>query len=677
MPLSRRLAPALFLIPSMALLAGMTLPGRSVVRTQQSASSADIPLPPVCGTTLTGPRLDASLPKDVEGALRQKNRSVVQRASDIFSWQEFLTLGWPARPGRRGEADRERPIEASGPRLWETWKETQEVYRPDGAEPAEWNASPLRSGVFLPPTAPEPSGPIHFLNAALQADQADGTLPPTLTDRKGRLVRYEVRMNRTLFDFIRSRGLYNGRMQAAQEAVSFPDGSILIKAAWRELDRGEEARFLTTDAWLYDLKNGQPTHWRRRKMGLVGLHIVQKTPSAPQWIWSTFEQVDNVGGLHPSFRTRAVPVQQANCQTRPGMPNQVTRVLPISSSPAACDDPMTASDDVRTLNQAVQHELARRNSVLQYYELIDTQWPLPAPDGAVNIAHTVFQALPPTVANTTMETFTQDTSSCIGCHAMARTARRDHFVSADFTFTLANAHPAPVDTRILPPPQHPVTDWDRKNWAAIRRGQELTERTYELLPEFTGAKLHCGSCHLDAGRNPDSAWWVGMATKYPTLEKLQARVNQCFERSMNGHDIPTAENLETLAEAAPDMNAFLVYMRWLDEQYAAHNTQPPRNGLIVLPPQAGVAADGQAIFLQKCAACHGKEGAGRYEHDRYFRPALWGDHSFNTLAGLDKPEKLAAFIKTNMPFGSGGELTAQEAWNLAAFLHSQKRPIKR
>ena len=29
-------------------------------------------------------------------------------------------------------------------------------------------------------------------------------------------------------------------------------------------------------------------------VGLVGLHIVQKTKSRPQWIWSTFEQVDNV-----------------------------------------------------------------------------------------------------------------------------------------------------------------------------------------------------------------------------------------------------------------------------------------------------------------------------------------------------------------------------------------------
>ena len=30
---------------------------------------------------------------------------------------------------------------------------------------------------------------------------------------------------------------------------------------------------------------------------LVGLHIVYKTPSRPQWIWSTFRHVDNVPEL--------------------------------------------------------------------------------------------------------------------------------------------------------------------------------------------------------------------------------------------------------------------------------------------------------------------------------------------------------------------------------------------
>ena len=32
----------------------------------------------------------------------------------------------------------------------------------------------------------------------------------------------------------------------------------------------------------------------RATIGLIGLHIAQKTASRPQWIWSSFEQVDAV-----------------------------------------------------------------------------------------------------------------------------------------------------------------------------------------------------------------------------------------------------------------------------------------------------------------------------------------------------------------------------------------------
>ena len=32
----------------------------------------------------------------------------------------------------------------------------------------------------------------------------------------------------------------------------------------------------------------------RARSGLIGLHIAQKTPSRPQWIWSSFEQKDAV-----------------------------------------------------------------------------------------------------------------------------------------------------------------------------------------------------------------------------------------------------------------------------------------------------------------------------------------------------------------------------------------------
>ena len=63
----------------------------------------------------------------------------------------------------------------------------------------------------------------------------------------------------------------------------------------------------------------------------------------------------------------------------------------------------------------------------------------------------------------------------------------------------------------------------------------------------------------------------------------------------------------------------------------------------------------------------------RYENNSYYRPALWGPSSFNASAGMATPKTLARFIRANMPWKHGGELTAQEAWDLAVFIDMQCR----
>lgn len=644
------------------------LPIAAAVPGEPESAPMSVPLPQVCDGKLHDLSLSPAVPTDVEGGLSQPNHNVVQRAADIFSWEEFLALDWPARARQRGEPVSEALIGAPGVRVWETFKENNEVYLPNGAEPPDWNA---------PPPAPNRSAPVpiyHLLTSILQATQADGTLAPTLTDRNGHLVYYEVRMNRVLFDFIRENGLYTTRSQVARDAVRFPDGSLLIKASWRELEPGEEGRFLTTQAWVSDSSPGKRPHWRRRTMGLTGFHIVQKTPSAPQWIWSTFEQVDNLSGPNPSFRPPSGPEERANQQTKSGVPTLITRIVPIPAVNPDCAQPMAANDNLQALNQAVQQALAAQRSPLQYYALVGTQWPLPQGTQAAT-ASTVFQVRPPMLANTTMETFTQETSTCMGCHAMARTQRTDRFVSSDFTFTLNNARPALTDPTVIGPPHKPVTAWDRQNWKRIIEGRRLAEQTYEDLPQYATAKLHCVSCHLDSGGNRPSAWWVGMIAKYnyPATNKLQSRINQCFQRSMNGRPIPVGTT--ATSSDAPIMYALIGYMQWLDEQYALHNSQPPQTGLPPIPTLTGNPTRGQQIYVQKCAVCHGKEGKGRYEHDVYYRPALWGPHSFNNLAGLARMDKLPSFLKNNMPFGSGGLLTDQEAWDVATFVDSHPRPI--
>src|SRR3954469_21423858 len=152
-------------------------------------------------------------------------------------------------------------------------------------------------------------------------------------------------MNKGMFDYIVKNGLYNGVTQAKFGPVDLPSGSMLIKAAWREVaSTQEERRYYVVSACVCDGSvNGPPTNCRQRRMALVGLHITQRTPSAPQWIWTTFEHVDNVpgpGARAPfAFNNPQCTNCPANQQTVRGTPAQLTRVLPIPAADPDCAKP--------------------------------------------------------------------------------------------------------------------------------------------------------------------------------------------------------------------------------------------------------------------------------------------------------------------------------------------------
>ena len=654
----------------------------------------DVPLPKVCGAKLRDPQISCALPADVEGGLRQANFNVRQRASDLFSWQAFIALDWPARQGQRGVADPAVPITAPGPRVWETWKETSEVFRESrGAPeaPERWEAPepmPLACKGMMKLLVRDEKVDDE-LDAVVQPTYATDLFPGTLTDQAGHRVRYEIRMNRTAFEYVVKNRLWDGRAQAEVRDVRFPAGSQIVKAAWREVNAVAAERFHTVEACLCEEgPSGETTRCRRQKMGLVGFHLMSKTPSAPQWVWSTFEQVDNVAGPHPSFRNPKCRDCVFNLQGPKDEPNEVARIIPIPSHDPDCRLVNQSVDNVAQLNRDMQAALGAAGSVFQRYELVGTQWPDVTAPEVQGQPPAVFEAVPALLGNTTLETYIQPTSSCMGCHAVAGTDRTPDWVSADFTFTLNNAWPNPNTTPTNPEPDQvprsertiPVPVWPEQDMEIVV-GYQLATMTYELVPEHTGAKLHCSSCHLGAGRDPDAAWWVGMRQKYKTLKNLYSRINQCFERSENGSVLcdATSEDPETSCARNSKMRHLITYMDWLDKEWRRHHTGNPPNGFPCLPgPARPVSAErGASIYRQKCAFCHNDQGQGRYEYGRYYRPALWGPDSYNAQAGLGtKLEYLAAFIHANMPYGNAGALTPQEAWDVAYFIDQQERPGK-
>ena len=493
-------------------------------------SSANIPLSGrTCGP-VADLQLTCYLPSDMvppPPAPSLTNFNTLQRSADIFSWQEFFALNWPARAGMRGEPDVNKKINEPGPRVWETWKEEYEVYLKDGRKPRPWNDQepvPASCGgekIFFR------TQKIHdVVDATLQAAAADGTLPATLTDQNGKLVRYEIRLNKVLFDHIVKHRLYNANLQALAKSVDFPNGAILIKAAWREVSPAEEKLFHTVTACVCDKdKQGRMVNCRKQRMGLVGFHITQKTPSAPQWVWSTFEQVNNVPGIAAtgdlSFNDPSCTTCPINEQAKPGIPNQMVRSITIPGVEPNCADPTQAVDNVRRLNDDVRKALATAGSVFRYYELINTQWPVPESTKPPQ-PETVFNVRPVALGNTTMESFVQPTSTCMGCHSTARTVNPNNFVSSDFSFTLNNAQPKKTSCKTIPPPTRPRTRWEHHHWSRIMRGYALATQTYELLPTFVPqAKLHCASCHLSAGGNSDAAWWVDLKSEYPRSQNFR------------------------------------------------------------------------------------------------------------------------------------------------------------
>jgi len=207
---------------------------------------------------------------------------------------------------------------------------------------------------------------------------------------------------------------------------------------------------------------------------------------------------------------------------------------------------------------------------------------------------------------------------------------------------------------------------------AVRRGKLLVTRTKEELPENVGNGLHCTSCHLDGGTKPGAGPWVGLVGVFPEyrtrnakVNTVEQRVNDCFERSMNGKPLPM--------ESA-EMNAIVAYMTWLSRDVPVGREVEGRGFKRIKPAPKPDADHGKEIYATKCASCHGQDGQGVLTADGgYAFPALWGDRSFNIGAGMARLHTAAAFVKGNMPLGQGS-LSDQDAYDVTEWFIHQQRP---
>ena len=91
-----------------------------------------------------------------------------------------------------------------------------------------------------------------------------------------------------------------------------------------------------------------------------------------------------------------------------------------------------------------------------------------------------------------------------------------------------------------------------------------------------------------------------------------------------------------------------------------------------LPPGEGRVEEGQRIYAQKCASCHGENGEG-YPFNRLVSepfPITPDTEPVEYAIGNYWPYATTLFdyIRRAMPFGQGGTLTDEEVYHLVAFL---------
>lgn len=467
-----------------------------------ASPAADATPPELSSLCLNPPTLTSEVPGDTP--------INDQRSINCFAWQEFIALNWLAAggpPSSFGTPGDRAPV------AWEEFVDVSNLrIHLRSARPAE----PPAADFDVPPPAgcPEDGGATLTLRQtskfSIEFDQDDSTgqafpegQPAWLADRDANPVLYQILISPQEYRFIVENGLANLGNQYPRLAlgthVDMPRGalggdvgSIEIKAAWLVLPPGAAGseprwrRYKTSAARVYDEGDGD---CEVRTVALVGLHVIHKTTSNPQWIWATFEHVDNAPDAaavesagYAADRDflfwsddcveRPVPAACRSLQVgdcKPVTPPPTETSCTPNTTPAYCLDlfddecppypiqvtretPIADSGDnlVRQTSAAVQQLIrqdARRDSVWQHYQLVGTVWsgspeeqnptgslPPLEPLSVAGMRPNV-HALP--VANTTLETYVQS-ATCLSCHLGAEIAVTDASGSqpyaADYSF---------------------------------------------------------------------------------------------------------------------------------------------------------------------------------------------------------------------------------------------------
>lgn len=396
--------------------------------------------------------IDEAADSPAKAEQRIQQLRYLTRQYNLFSWAAFIAVN------RVVDSDflitNQNPKPNQTP-VWINWRTSDSVFLVDGFTPKKWDFELNRQ---LNPAISSKQQVIDH-----QVNQNDSGI---LIDQNNNPVYYQKYINPVAFNYIVTNGLYNldGQITYSKtnSGVSFSQGSFLLckdqstpskppsipctpatnmrdidekdpsgpvelKVAWKVLTDDDDAnRYLSVYSNV-SVSQGNSSKIIRKKLGVVGFHLAQKTTSSPKWIFSTFTHIDNLevepGSLqHPSFFDPNCPQCPVNIADGGQTKTQVKLLDPIGTL-------------TKEINQQVQKKLAQQGSVLQFYQLVGTQFTTDfsvaeqaeVPGSIVN--YSGYQPYPTFLTNEVIETFLQygnkkfgakvyyQSSSCMNCHA--------------------------------------------------------------------------------------------------------------------------------------------------------------------------------------------------------------------------------------------------------------------
>jgi len=337
--------------------------------------------------------ISPSVPSDISSPINLQNAA-------LFAWQEFIALNWPAVPQTGALNTRDTPDTSkkfgdptyNGPLVWHTFRGKVEIYPGTGNPPGYVNNSGASygydarpqyiyqsgsvanggvgtpTGQVLPFSSPGPVSPTPWINLDENSEIGVTTMYAginPIAPVPGQIILFLAKANRTEYNYVAANQWWNnatGNRQAAinntqtyitdkvqdppagsPNYVSFPYGTIELKAAWRKLTPTEisSKKFYTTRVRYYRTIPSGPNQGKpgyvNDVFGLVALHINHKTPSAPYFVYATFSQADNILDVNGN------PVETVDGQLLPPYQNANPMDPKIVAQNATSADPATTS----------------------------------------------------------------------------------------------------------------------------------------------------------------------------------------------------------------------------------------------------------------------------------------------------------------------------------------------